>query len=268
MAARRILFVEASTGGVVGGSLTGILHLIPRLDRARFEPVLALYEAKHVAANGLPVHVLPPLPRPTRAHGEGPLGRMWLRAANLYGVVGTRARTLAELFRRERPALVYLANGLRANLDGLIAARRCRIPVVCHEKGFERVGPLERLTSRWIEACICMTEEIEAHCRARHLRARRLLTIYDGIDTAAFAPGGGAAVRRELGIPPDAPLAGIVGHIQDWKGQHLVVEAVARARASRSSAASSSAACTGAAPSTRSGSTSGSRARTSPATWS
>jgi len=156
---------------------------------------------------------------------------MWLRAANLYGVVGTRARTLAELFRRERPALVYLANGLRANLDGLIAARRCRIPVVCHEKGFERVGPLERLTSRWLEACICMTEEIEAHCRARHLRARRLLTIYDGIDTAAFAPGGGAAVRRELGIPPDAPLAGIVGHIQDWKGQHLVVEAVARARA-------------------------------------
>ncbi|TMB58867.1 MAG: glycosyltransferase family 4 protein [Deltaproteobacteria bacterium] len=120
---------------------------------------------------------------------------------------------------------------MRANLDGLIAARRCRIPVVCHEKGFERVGPLERLTSRWLEACICMTEEIEAHCRARHLRARRLLTIYDGIDTAAFAPGGGAAVRRELGIPPDAPLAGIVGHIQDWKGQHLVVEAVARARA-------------------------------------
>jgi len=126
---------------------------------------------------------------------------------------------------------IRLSAPLRANLDGLIAARRCRIPVVCHEKGFERVGPLERLTSRWIEACICMTEEIEAHCRARHLRARRLLTIYDGIDTAAFAPGGGAAVRRELGIPPDAPLAGIVGHIQDWKGQHLVVEAVARARA-------------------------------------
>ncbi len=126
---------------------------------------------------------------------------------------------------------IRLSAPLRANLDGLIAARRCRIPVVCHEKGFERVGPLERLTSRWLEACICMTEEIEAHCRARHLRARRLLTIYDGIDTAAFAPGGGAAVRRELGIPPDAPLAGIVGHIQDWKGQHLVVEAVARARA-------------------------------------
>jgi glycosyltransferase involved in cell wall biosynthesis len=54
--------------------------------------------------------------------------------------------------------------------------------------------------------------------------------VLDGIDCEAFAPGGGAAVRRELGVPLDAPVVGIVGHIQDWKGQHLVVEAVAMAR--------------------------------------
>jgi glycosyltransferase involved in cell wall biosynthesis len=84
--------------------------------------------------------------------------------------------------------------------------------------------------SRWVDACICMTDEIAAHYRGRHVRARRILTIYDGIDCATFAPGGGPAVRRELGLPPDVPVVGIVGHIQDWKGQHLVVEAVARAR--------------------------------------
>src|SRR5262249_58841312 len=59
---------------------------------------------------------------------------------------------------------------------------------------------------------------------------RRLVTIYDGIDCAEFRPGGGARVRRELGIAPAVPVAGIVGHLQEWKGQHLVVEAVARAR--------------------------------------
>jgi glycosyltransferase involved in cell wall biosynthesis len=37
-------------------------------------------------------------------------------------------------------------------------------------------------------------------------------------------------VRREFGIPPDAPVVGIVGHLQPWKGQLLAVEAVARAR--------------------------------------
>jgi glycosyltransferase involved in cell wall biosynthesis len=230
MTPKRILFVEASTGGVVGGSLTGILQLIARLDRTRFAPALALYEEKPIGAGQLPVHVLPPPRRPAPAAGRGPLGRAWLRARYLLGVVGARTRVLASLFRRERPALVYLANGFRANMDGVIAARLSGIPVVCHEKGFEHVGPLERVTARWIDACICMTDEIADYCRAHGLRPRRLLTIYDGIDTTEFAPGGGAAIRREFGIPADVPLAGIVGHIQDWKGQHLVAEAVAEAR--------------------------------------
>jgi glycosyltransferase involved in cell wall biosynthesis len=230
MTPQRILFVEASTGGVVGGSLTGILQLIARLDRTRFAPALALYEEKQIGADQLPVHVLPPPRRPTPAAGRGPVGRAWLRGRYLFGVVGARARVLASLFRRERPALVYLANGFRANMDGVIAARLSGIPVVCHEKGFEHVGPLERVTARWIDACICMTDEIADYCRTHGLRPRRLLTIYDGIDTTEFAPGGGAAVRREFGIPADVPLVGIVGHIQEWKGQHLVAEAVAEAR--------------------------------------
>jgi hypothetical protein len=37
-----VLFVEASVGGVLGGSLTGILHLIERMDRRRFAPALVL----------------------------------------------------------------------------------------------------------------------------------------------------------------------------------------------------------------------------------
>jgi glycosyltransferase involved in cell wall biosynthesis len=230
MSARRILFVEASTGGVVGGSLTGILHLIPHLDPARFAPALALFEAKSIALNGVPVHVLPPLPGRAGATGKGAVAGAFARAANVRAVLGTRARALVGLFRRERPALVYLANGVRANLDGVIAGALCRVPIVCHEKALGSLGPLERLASRWIDACVCMTDEIAAHCRAHRLRPRRLTTIYDGIDTSRFAPGGGAAIRREFGIPAGAPLAGIVGHIQDWKGQHLVVEAVARAR--------------------------------------
>jgi glycosyltransferase involved in cell wall biosynthesis len=75
-----------------------------------------------------------------------------------------------------------------------------------------------------------MTDEIGTHYRERGVRARRFVTIYDGIDVSRFATGGGAAVRRELGIPATAPCVGIVGHVQRWKGQLLVADAVARAR--------------------------------------
>jgi glycosyltransferase involved in cell wall biosynthesis len=228
------MFVEASAGGVVGGSLTGILHLIPRLDRRRFAPSLTLFEAKPIIADleaiGVPVHVLPPLPVPREPVGRLRLGRALERLNGLHTVVAPRARALAELFRRERPALVYFANGLPATVDGVVAAALCRVPVICHEKGFRAMGPFDRLMSRWVDTCICMTDEIAAHYRERHLRARKFLTIYDGIDCEHFVAADGAAIRREFGIAPDAPLVGIVGHIQDWKGQLVVAEAVARAR--------------------------------------
>jgi len=229
MTPRRILFLEASTGGVVGGSLTGILPLIARLDRARFAPSLALFETKQLGTNGVPIRVLPPLPDRYSGRPDGAVERTFARARNIASLA-KRTRALARLFRREQPALVYLANGVRANVDGVLAARLCGVPVICHEKGFEQLGAVGRFASRWIDACIGMTDEVREHCRKDGVRARRLLTIFDGVDCGQFAPGGGAAVRREFGIPAGVPVAGIVGHLQEWKGQHIVIEAIGQAR--------------------------------------
>ena len=76
-----------------------------------------------------------------------------------------------------------------------------------------------------------MTDEIARHYQERHVHARRFVTIYDGIEPSRFVTGGGAAVRREFGIPDDAPVVGIVGHVQEWKGQ------LARRRGRRAGAA-------------------------------
>jgi len=230
-APRRVLFVEGSFGGVVGGSLTGILELLPYLDRRRYEPALVLAESKPgLSLGGTTIHVLDP-----RADaGPVTLGtailRTLRRGVQVFTVVLPRARELHALFRRERPALVYLASGLNSNLATVVAAARSGVPVVCHFKGFRRIGPVDGFLSRWIAVAITMTDEIAEHYRARRVHARRFVTIYDGIDSTRFASGGGAAVRREFGIPDGAPLVGIVGHIQEWKGQLLVAEAVARAR--------------------------------------
>jgi len=233
-APHRILFVEASVGGVVGGSLTGILQLIERLDRRRFAPILVLFETKDVVpqlrANGVPVHVLPPLPDPFPDGERRRVGRAVLRAREFATVFWPRARALAAVFRDVEPDLVYLANGVTTNLDGALAAARCGLPIISHEKGLRRVGPIERFMSRWVDTCVGMTDQVTAHVRAKGVRARRFLTVYDGIDCDAFAPGGGAAIRKEFAIPEGAPLVGIVGHLQEWKGQLLVVDAVARAR--------------------------------------
>jgi glycosyltransferase involved in cell wall biosynthesis len=56
--------------------------------------------------------------------------------------------------------------------------------------------------------------------------------IYDGLDTEGFRPVRDAAtVRKALGISRTDPLVGIVGNIQHWKGQAVVVEAIREVRA-------------------------------------
>jgi len=235
----RVVFTDSTAGGVVGGSLTGILALLAHLDRRRFEPMLVLFEPKPVAADlearGIPVHVLPPLAtRPLERRGSRPR-RAVTHAVEFLRVVVPRARQLVRLFRRERPAIVYCTNGIApSSRPAMLAAAICRVPLVCHFKGHfkgpRHVAPEARFMSRWIDTAIAMTDEILDQARSRGVRAQRFLTIFDGIDPKAYVPGKGAAVRRELGIPSDAPVVGIVGHIQPWKGQLLVVEAVARAR--------------------------------------
>jgi glycosyltransferase involved in cell wall biosynthesis len=235
MAPHRILFVEASVGGVLGGSLTGILQLIDRLDRTRFAPALLLYQTKEIIpqleASGVPVAVLPPQPGWYADGDRGRLGRAWLRVHEIGSVVLPRARAVAAELRKAAPDIVYLANGVSPNLDALVAAARVGVPTLVHEKGFRRIGPRERVMSRWIDTFVGMTDLVTAHARARGVQARRHLTVYDGIDCERFTGGGGAAVRAELGIPADAPVIGIVGHIQSWKGQDLVVQAMARLHA-------------------------------------
>ena len=151
-APRKVLFVEGSAGGVVGGSLTGILELLPYLDRSRYEPALVLAEKKPgVELANTPIHVLAPRADAGPVSARSSVTRTLRRGVQVFSVVLPRASELGRLFTRERPSLVYLASGLNSNLATVVAAVRTGVPVVCHFKGFRRIGPVDRFLSRWID---------------------------------------------------------------------------------------------------------------------
>ena len=137
-----VLFVEASSGGVLGGSLTGLYHLIRGMDRA---PVSHRHGRSTSRSRSRPTwrsstcavhHVA--APPPAEAARACSSSRATKRAKQLGAVragccaaAAQTARLLAEelpaalalarIIRRERADVIHLGNGVRANFDGILA---------------------------------------------------------------------------------------------------------------------------------------------------
>lgn len=245
--ATRVLVIEASSGGVVGGSLTGLYHMVRGFDRERYKFAMALYERKTIeqdlASLGVPVFYLSRRRLP-KEHGLQALRSYhsvrrlsFLRAgmhqtrvtvATLLEDVPAAARCVRVL-RALRPDLVHVGNGLRANFDALLACWLLKIPALCHVKGFEKYSARERWMAKRVSAIVCMTQAVLEHCKRHGIVHRREVVIYDALDPLDFVPRREApAVRSELGVPEGVPLVGVVGNIQEWKGQMVFVEALAQ----------------------------------------
>ncbi|MFO1380644.1 MAG: glycosyltransferase family 4 protein [Chitinivorax sp.] len=58
--------------------------------------------------------------------------------------------------------------------------------------------------------------------------ANRIESVTTGIDTRRFVPGDKAAARKQLGLPADAPVIGIVATMRGWKGHSYLLQAFAQ----------------------------------------
>jgi glycosyltransferase involved in cell wall biosynthesis len=241
----KVLYLEASSGQVVGGSLTGMLQLIGALDRDLVTPTVVLYEEKAATktlhAQGIRVRIFSKRRlskehslqfQPTYEKAKGypgitPALKSFRAALTFAFETLPAALRLSTMFREEAPDIIHVCNGFRGNLDAIVAARMTGIPCIVHCKGFDKHSFIERLFAPDVAAAVCMTVAIEEHCKAERVGAPEYHVIYDGLDLAEFVPTRDRNdVREELGIDPDAPVVGVVGNMQELKGQHVLLEAM------------------------------------------
>jgi len=83
---------------------------------------------------------------------------------------------------------------------------------------------------------ICVSDFVRRHVSATYASdAERLITIHDGADTGRFFPeavtaGEVSSFRESLDFAADVPLIVQAGRLTSWKGQHILLQAVARMR--------------------------------------
>jgi glycosyltransferase involved in cell wall biosynthesis len=216
----RIAYVIKSM--VVGGSQTHLVQVLRLLDRSRFDPVLYCLTNEGVLLER--VHDL-------GVRVEAPAAAAGFKGAGLL----KRIAALVPALRRQRPDIVhnYL---LRANLVGSISARLAGVPVVlcskrgCHERrGFELVSAK---IGNYLADCVPVNAQAVRDFVHENegCPLEKMVVIPSGIDTARFHPLPEAPFKAWLGLPPEAPVIGIVTRMRVRKGVEEFVRAIALVR--------------------------------------
>lgn len=210
----RVLFLVTSMP--VGGAETLLVNLVRRLDPSRFAPEVACLKERGPLGEELsakfPVHH-----RLTR--GKYDAGVLW---------------RLTRLMRRRRIDAVVTVGAGDKMFWGRLAARLAGVRVVAsalHSTGWpDGVGRLNRMLTPLTDAFIGVAKPHGEHL-VKHERfpADKVHVIANGVDTERFSPPvDPAADRALLGLPPTAPVVGILAALRPEKNHELFLQAAAR----------------------------------------
>ena len=216
----RVLFYHANSLDI-GGSDYCLVKMVTQLDRTRFEPFVLLRLDTWVGTL-YRQHGIETLVRPVLRLSRGQSIGYWLR------LLPSAARTVwivARLVRRLRVDVVH-SNDLLDFLASL-GGRLGGAATVQHVRMFPPAGLLGTVIRR---AVITLNQRVM--CVSNAIRRSmgspgNAMVLYDWSDPerVGHEDGDAASVRADLGVRPGKVVITVVGRLEPWKGQHLLVEA-------------------------------------------
>lgn len=226
--AQRVLFVDQS--GQIGGAELCLLDIARH--RRHDSEVLLLENGpfrERLAAQGVPVSVeASAAVRALRQRGLG--------AGTLRGLLALPSLVCRVARRAARAEVVY-ANTQKAMAVCVLGKWLHRRPVVWHLHDIVDAsffGPSQRLAIRWLSRSLTRVVA-NSHASADAFRALAGSAVpvdveHNGIEPAPFDAAlqrDRLALRAANGLPADGLVVGLFGRLTPWKGQHVLMDAIA-----------------------------------------
>lgn len=215
----------------IGGPAIHALLLTARLDRGRFEPLLVTGATTADEGDMLPLAAQ----LGVRPYFIPELGRVVRPGQDLLAL-----GRLVRLLRRLRPTIVH-THLAKAGALGRLAARLAGVPVVVHTYHghvfHSYFSPLrtravlaaEQFLAGLTDCLVAVGERQRRELVGYGFRPRQLVAIPLGLDLERYLiPAPRGALRQELGVPPAAPLVGIVARLVPIKAHDDFLRAAAR----------------------------------------
>lgn len=169
-----------------------------------------------------------------------PSGRPFVEYAKNAGLMPTTWKThgkidpwtvvkLVKLIRSNRCSAVH-THLSTASLLGALAARICNVPSIAHVHGMNSA-----FSYRFSDKLIAVSEAVREHLSAQGLE-KKVHVVYNGVDIERFAPLDMREHRIKHDLAEDAVIFGVFGRLSSEKGQHIAIEAFAKAFKDRNNA--------------------------------
>jgi len=215
MMGARILYIHGITE--IGGAERDLLALLRRLDRSRWEPLVACPGAGSLAAElkaiDVPIHALT-LPA-------------WRKLREVPRRIPALFRT-AQLVRTLRAAMIHVNDLWWAPL-GCLVSKWCGVPCVVSVRQPLEPRRLRQYCLHWGVGVVDVTRSAAAVLVENGVPKQRIWTIPSGIDVDLFTPEmNGRHIRAQFGIPSDALVIGCVANVLPVKGYDVLIAAMAK----------------------------------------
>lgn len=155
----------------------------------------------------------------------------------LPGVLGLAVKTA----RLARGYDVVYANSQKALVIGALAAKLAGRPLVWHLhdvmtaehfSGVNRRVAVALANGPLVRRVVANSEASARAFVESGGKAEKVRVVYNGIDPAPYSPPEGPEEKRRtrenLGLPLGAPVVGAFSRLAPWKGQHVLLKALAR----------------------------------------
>lgn len=215
----RIRLLNMLTSFQIGGTERQVVNLALGFDPSRFDLHLACLRNRGELLEEV---ALLPVPRPVFDIGR------------LYGLKTVwQAIRLALYIRRNRIQIVH-AYGFYPNVFAVPAARFFGAPIVVasiRDRG-DILTPAQRRIQKWAcrfaDCVLVNAEAIRDTLIEQGYRPDNIVVIRNGIMLSRFGKKEkGAELRRELGLPPSAPLVFVFSRLNPMKGVEYFLDAAA-----------------------------------------
>jgi len=219
-----IFFCETSNDGTLGGSHSCMYNLVRYCDRNRFRFTVGFFSENPYVERyrdlAVDVAIMPSVP----SRRNGPIFAR--KAINWYQREYKLEKYLFSYINRNKFDILLMNNTIFESKIFINVGNRLRLPIVVYERGIMNYSQEHVHATKRVDASIAVSDAILQNMFKYKFKSKIMELIYDGVDPSLFGgPFNPFEIKRELKIPLDSKVIGIIGNVRYWKGQKYFIEA-------------------------------------------